>query len=35
MMDNATLKHMIFRNFTLSVAFAGIWSADNLNLQPD
>ena len=34
MMDNATLKHMILLNSTLSVAFAEIWSADNFNLQP-
>ena len=32
-MDSATLKHMILRNSTLSVSFAGIWSADNINLQ--
>ena len=33
-MDSATLKHMILGNSTLSVAFAGIWSADNFSLQP-
>ena len=34
MMDNATLEHMMSRNSTLRVAFAGIWSADSFNLQP-
>ena len=33
-MDSATLKHMILGNSTLSVAFAGMWSADNFSLQP-
>ena len=33
-MDSAILKHMILRKSILSVAFAVIWSADNLNLQP-
>ena len=33
-MDSATLQHMILQNSDLTVAFAGIWSADNFSKQP-